>query len=79
MGWEVEDVGTVPQPGSLHTPCVHWARSSQGFPSPSAQTCAKRTVCLILGLTQGRRRAGGEEEVGVLGQCWDYERPTLSV
>lgn len=55
-------------------PMLPGAKSRQGFPSQSAQTCAKGMVCLILGPTQGRR-AGAEEEVGVLGQCWDCERP----
>lgn len=58
----------------LHTPCVHWARSSQGIPLCSDM--CKGRVCLIPGLTQGRRRAEGGAEVGVLGQCWDCERPT---
>lgn len=60
-----------------HTP-AQWAKVRQGFPSQSAQTCVKGTVCLILEPTQGQR-AGGEEEVVVLGQCWDCERPTLLV
>lgn len=71
-------MGKVPLLGSLHTPSVPRAKTSQGFPSQSAQTCAKGTVCLILGPTQGHR-AGGEEEVGALGQCWDCERPMLLV
>lgn len=77
MGWEVEGVGKIPPLGSLHTPYVHRPRS-QEFPPQTAQTFARGTVCLILGPTQGQR-AGGEEEVGVLGQCWDCERPTLLV
>lgn len=72
-------MGNIPQLGSLNKPYAHRAKSNQGFPSQSAQTCAKGTVRLTLGLTQGPRRAGGEEKVGVLGQCWDYERPTLLV
>lgn len=71
MGWEVEGVSKVPPP------YVHRPRS-QGFPPQSAQTFARGMVCLILELTQGQR-AGGEEEVGVLGPCWDCERPTLSL
>ena len=77
MGWEVEGVGKGPLLGSVHTPSVQWAKTSQGFPSVCSDMC-KGTVCLILRPTQGQG-AGGEEEVGVLGQCWGYERPTLLV
>lgn len=73
----MDRVGKVPPLGNLHTPYVHQAKGSQGFPSWSAQTCAKGMVCLILGPAQGQR-AGGEEKVGVLGSAGTM-RPTCLV
>lgn len=69
-------MGKVLPVGNLHTPYVHQAKSSQGFPSSSALTCAKGMVCLILGPTQGRR-AGGKEKVGVLGSAGAVRGPLL--